>query len=133
MNEQRARAIAPPEQIETGESSRSENFAPFGVRVIGVIHDIANGVIRWQRIRYKRGVPTRGEYERYGRIEDGYPMETAIIEDYAVWKWGSGAVSTSTHPIMATFRGGYWIIEVPLKPDGSVLVGTILPAAGGQG
>lgn len=133
MNNDRQARIAPPKVEPSSASPAQDSYAPTFPRVLGVIVEIIAGVIKWQRIRYKRGTPTVGEYERFGPIEDGYPLETAVASHYAVLVWGNEPVSTLTYPIYAVHRGGYWIIEIPLKGIPSVLDGTATPSGCSQG
>lgn len=94
---------------------------PPATRVVGLIRriDFDEGVIYWQRLRYSSRPPVVGAYETYGAIEKGYPLECALLEDYAVWVWGDSEPSVMTIPIEAVRSGGVWILQVIFKPDGS--------------
>jgi len=96
--------------------------APSG-RTIGIIRliDPVAGVIKWQRIRYKDNPPKAGEYEAFGDVEDGYPLELSVLGDYAIWVWGEAPPDQRAQPVRAERLGGSWILSIIFKPDGSEL------------
>ncbi len=92
-------------------------------RTIGIIRsiDYAAGVIKWQRLRYSGNPPKVGEYEAYGEVEDGYPLELSVLADYEIWVWGPGEPDVRAVPVRAEKVGGAWILSIIFKPDGSEL------------
>jgi hypothetical protein len=130
---ERQRLIAPPEAIASGGEGPSQIYAPNSIWTLGVVRDVGKWlpatppavpvwqsgtptdpgeVLRWQRGRYARGqVPTYGEYEAYGPVETGYPMETKKGADYTALKVAGSDIPESATFIRATWRGGFWIVE----------------------
>jgi len=131
----RQRRIAPPEAPSPGGEARSQVYAPNSIWTLGVIRDVGKyagtvwtsgtpsdpgSVLRWQRGRYARGQqPTFGEYEAYGPVETGYPVETKKGSDFVALKVSGSDIPGSAGFIRATWRGGFWIIE-PMSIGGEV-------------
>ena len=123
----RQRRIAPPEAPSSSGEARSQVYAPNSIWTLGVIRDVGKyvgtdwtpgtssdpgSVLRWQRGRYARGQqPTYGEYEAYGPVETGYPVETKKGSDFVALKVPTSGIPGSAGFIRATWRGGFWIIE----------------------
>ena len=75
----RAERILPVPDSGGGMQPSTAQYAPFVPRVIAVLDHITGDVLYFQRIRYvNRRVPKVGEYKRFGPIEKGYPLETAV-------------------------------------------------------
>ncbi len=116
---ERAALIAPPEAVAIEVSPRTRHYAS-EPRVLGVIRTVETDRLIWQRLRYSRRNasgelirPTVGQYEAYGPVEDGYPLECSALSEYEDIKTGNGAAITAdTTPIRAVFRGGFWILEM---------------------
>ncbi len=111
--------------------SEAQQNEPSWIRVVLRSVDVEAGEMYFHRIRYATSPPEVGQYEAFGSLERGYPLETAIYEDYEVWAWPEmipgedgevdNPVSTLTVPLLATRTRGYWVLMVPLKGDGSLL------------
>jgi len=130
----RAERILPVPDSGGGVQPSTAQYAPYAPRVIAVLDHIDGDILYWQRIRYaNRRIPkvprpayagtpgdpndppraeVAGEYERFGPIKKGYPLETTDPADYEGVKWGSAAIDKTTTPVWATFRHGAWIIEL---------------------
>ena len=127
MGQTTAELVARGERLQrstppvTVRSNKTTDAPSSGVRAIGVIRDISGDVIKWQRIRYKDRPPVVGNYEAYGPIEDGYPIETATAGIYKQWEFGDGDVDITVLPIEAVQRGGSWIIYQLFKAESSPL------------
>jgi len=132
----RQRLIAPPVAFSSGGEARSQSYAPNSIWTLGVIRDVGKyvgtvwtsgttsdpgSVLRWQRGRYARGQqPTFGEYEAYGPIETGYPVETKKGSDFVALKVPTSDIPGSAVFVRATWRGGFWIIETMAGGGGIV-------------
>jgi len=132
----RQRSIAPPPQEPAEGEPRSTAHAPNSVWTLGVVRAVNGDVISWQRMRYKRGVPKGppkvGEYEAYGPVEKGYPLEGMKGSDYSVLVFTAPVLTEAVEPIRAAWRNGFWIMERIAAGGGSIRPARLAsaPAAG---
>ncbi len=114
-------------------------------RIPGVITaiDRVQGLMKWRRVRYQSTPPKPGDFELYGDVETGHPIETATIDDYtlrqvipvhALYKHGSYLIepnamkprSTSMFASFSDINRHGWLVE--LNPDTLQLVtGRVIP------
>ena len=145
----RQRRIAPPPTSSSSGEGRSQVYAPNSIWTLGVVRDVGHFVetlfvsdtgagdttigdaIRWQRIRYKRGAPTVGQYVAYGKVEDGYPLEGKKGADYTALKV-TGEITATVTPIRATWRHKFWIIET-MTGGGTLFPVRLLKVGGSVG
>lgn len=113
---------------------------PPSSRYIGIVRDVITrpgqpptviDVIRWQRVRYRDKTPVFGQYEAYGDVEDGYPLEFTKATDYTSLKVTGEPTSSST-PIVAVKRRGVWIIE-RFGGSGAVFPVSLVQSGGSNG
>lgn len=98
--------------------------APIRIACVILSIDQVNETMRWRRIRYRSTPPVPGDYEIFGRLETGYPAETATIWEYT---------TLNAMPAYAQKRHGDYLIEPNAKKKKTTGLFGLFDATGRHG